>query len=455
MAGSQGRIEALYGPVVDIRFKDGLPRMYERVVTQNCEGEDIDLEVVAYLGEDIARCIALAPTYGLKRWAAAEALARPITVPEAENVTGRILNVLGEPIDNKGSIAAGEMFPIRRLDMGKKERMVSEEVEILETGIKVIDLLSPLVKGSKTGIIGGAALGKSILTLEIINNATKIYKGNCVFCGAGERTREGNELYYELEKVKVLDRVVMVFGQMNESPGARFEIVNTAVTLAETFQRKGHDVLFFLDNVYRFVQAGGELSTLLGRIPSENGYQSTLVSEISGFHERIRSQWGSAITAIEAVYVPADDITDPAVVTILAYLDSILVLSREHVQQGLYPAIDPLQSSSSFLNPLIVGQRHFDIAQEVVRILRKHEELGRLVSIIGLEELSESERLDFERAKKIRNFLTQPFFTAEEYTGKKGAYVPLKATLQGCEQIIKGGVDKISESRLYMIGALE
>ena len=379
----------------------------------------------------------------------------PISVPAGEKVTGRILNVLGEAIDNQEQLVYKETFPIRHLDTDKKERIFSEDTEILETGIKVIDFLFPLVRGSKTGIIGGAALGKSILTLEIINNVTKFYRGHCVFCGAGERTREGNELYYELKKAGVLDKVVMVFGQMNESPGTRFEVVNTAITLAESLQRKGKDVLFFLDNVYRFVQAGGELSTLLGRIPSENGYQPTLVSEVSGFHERIRTRWNSSITAIEAVYVPADDITDPAVVTILAYLDSTMVLSREYIQRGLYPAIDPLQSSSSHLSPSVIGNRHFEIAQETIRILRKHQELERLVSIIGVEELSEGEKIIFQRARKLRYFLTQPFFTAEEYTGRKGEYVPLQESIRGCEKIIRGEADNIAENRLYLIGAFD
>jgi len=451
----KGKVVALYGPVVDIVFSEGLPEIYEKVITHNYEGQRIDLEVIEYLGSDTTRCVAFSPTHGLKRWAEAEAVGQPVTVPKAEDATGRILNVLGEPIDNKEPVVSDEEYPVRGGEPEKMERISDDKSEILETGIKMIDFLFPLVKGSKTGIIGGAGLGKSVLTLEIINNITSIYKGYCVFCGAGERTREGNELYYELERVKILDKIVMVFGQMNEPPGTRFEVVNTALTLAETFQKKGEDVLFFLDNVYRFVQAGSELSTLMGRIPSENGYQPTLVSEVSAFQNRIRNRWNSSITAVEAVYVPADDISDPAVVTILAYLDSTFVLSREYIQQGLYPAIDPLQSSSSYFNPSVIGQRHFDVAQEVLRILRKHEELERLVAIIGLEELSEAERLDFERARRVRNFFTQSFFTAEEYTGRKGAYVCLEDTIRSCEKIVKGELDKVPESKLYMIGAID
>lgn len=450
----KGKVIAVYGPVVDVVFLQNLPSIYERLITYNCEDQRIDLEVIEYLENSVARCIAFTPTYGLKRNAEVNPTGAPIKVHEASKVTGRVINVLGEPIDNKELSAEGERFPIHRTEMGDEEKeLVGTEVEILETGIKVIDFLFPLVKGSKTGIIGGAALGKSILTLEIIHNITQIHRGYCVFCGAGERTREGNELYYELEKAGILDRVAMVFGQMNESPGARFEVVNTAITLAESLQREGQDVLFFLDNVYRFVQAGSELSALLGRIPSESGYQPTLASEVSKFHERIRTHWGSSITAVEAVYVPADDITDPAVVTIFAYLDSMMILSREYVQRGFYPAIDPLQSSSGYLNPSIVGYHHFDLTQEVLRVLHKYEDLQRLVAIIGIEELSEEERIDFERAKKLHNFFTQPFFTAEEYTGKKGIYVPLKDTIAGCEKIIKGELDKTPEGRLYMIGA--
>lgn len=451
----KGKVAAVYGPVVDVMFEEVLPKIYERIITHNCEGQQIDLEVVEFLKNNSVRCIAFTPTYGLKRWTDARATGAPVRVPEAKMVAGRVLNVLGEAVDGKPDADCPRGYSIRRLEEEKTEQIDTGEIEILETGVKVIDFLFPLVKGSKTGVIGGAALGKSILTLEIIHNITKIHKGYCVFCGAGERTREGNELYFELKKSGILDRVVMVFGQMNESPGARFEVVNTAVTFAETLQKEGHDVLFFLDNVYRFVQAGSELSALLGRIPSESGYQPTMVSEVSSFHERIRSHWGSSITAVEAVYVPADDLTDPAVVTIFAYLDSLMILSRDYIQRGLYPAIDPLQSSSSFLSPNIVGYRHFGVAQEVLRMMHKHQELERLVAIIGIEELSEEERTDFERAKRLRNFFTQPFFVAEEYTGKPGSYVSLKDTIAGCEKITRGDLDKVSESKLYMIGALD
>ncbi len=455
-----GKISAVNGSIVDVVFpeREELPGISEALKAFNCEGKPVVFEVVEYFGQNSVRCICFQPAYGLTRGAVVRRTKAPICINKAELVVGRVLNVLGEPIDkNKdfpqpGSLAIKEnkfegsrLLGVRRL----------EGLQIMETGIKVIDLLFPLVKGSKTGIIGGAALGKSLLTLEIIHNIVKLHRGACVFCGAGERTREGNELYYEFKKTDVLNKIVMVFGQMNESPAARFEVVNTGITFAESFQRDGKDVLFFLDNVYRFVQAGGELSAMLGRIPSESGYQPTLSSEVGSFHERIRWREGSSITAVEAVYVPADDLTDPAVVAIFAYLDSIIVLSREYVQQGFYPAIDPLQSSNAYLNPQIIGSRHFEISQEVLRILRRYSELTRLVAIIGVDELSDDERQIFERAKRIRNFLTQPFFTAEDYTGRKGVYVSLVDTLSSCEKILKGELDRVSESKLYMIDSVE
>ncbi|HDL09800.1 MAG TPA: F0F1 ATP synthase subunit beta, partial [Candidatus Omnitrophica bacterium] len=317
------------------------------------------------------------------------------------------------------------------------------------------DLLFPLVKGSKTGIIGGAALGKSVLILELMHNIIKKHKGACVFTGAGERIREGNELYFELVKQGIIDKVMMAFGQMNEPPGVRFEVTFAGISLAEHLQERNQDVLFFIDNVYRFVQAGAEISTLLGRVPSETGYQPTLASEASDFQERIHSKESGSITAVEAIYVPADDLTDPAVVTILSYLDSILVLSREKFQAGLYPAIDPLLSSCSNLDPSIIGKRHFDIVQEVLRIFTKYEELRKMVMVIGIEELSKADRILYERARRLQNFLTQPFFVAEVYTGREGEYVTIEETLEGCEKIISGRLDNIPEEKFYLIGKIE
>ncbi|MBI2495109.1 MAG: F0F1 ATP synthase subunit beta [Candidatus Omnitrophica bacterium] len=327
--------------------------------------------------------------------------------------------------------------------------------EIMETGIKVIDLLFPLVKGSTTGILGGAALGKSVLILEILHNIIGKHRGVCVFSGIGERTREGNELYHEFIRTHLLERSILVFGQMNESPGARFETAQVGVTLAESLQTQGQDVLLFVDNVFRFAQAGSELSALLGRIPSETGYQPTLTSEISQLHERIKSRQGASVTAVEAVYVPGDDLTDPAVVAIFAHLDSFLVLSRLHVQRGLYPAINPLESSSGFFSQRLIGKRHFEVAQGVLQHVQKHDELQRIVSIIGKEELSAQERLVFDRARKLQAFLTQPFFTVELHTGRTGCFIELEGTLTGCERIMEGRLDAVPEEQLYMIGSLD
>jgi F-type H+-transporting ATPase subunit beta len=386
------------------------------------------------------------------------AAGQPLVIPVGEELFGRIINVMGAPIDGKGPIKAKESRAIHRdisklhMDVGG---LAGVKAVVLETGIKVMDLLFPVVKGSKTGIVGGAALGKTLLTLELIHNVVEEHEGACVFAGVGERIREGNELYYEFEKEGILKKVMMAFGQMDEPPGARFEVIKTGITLAEWLHDQKKDVLLFIDNVYRFVQAGAEISTLMGRVPSETGYQPTLSSEVGDFHERIKSSGQGSISAFEAVFVPADDLTDPAVVTIFSYLDSVLVLSRERVQLGLYPAIDPLASSSSNLDVAIVGQRHFDVAQETLRMLTKYDELRRIVAVIGVDELAKADRILYERARKLQNFLTQPFFTAEAYTGKKGEFVPLADTIDGCERIIEGKADALDERDLYLIGKFQ
>ncbi len=455
-----GKVIAVQGPVVDVKFaqENDVPNLYEVIETKSFDGRRIVLEVAEHLENNIARCIALASTLNLQYNAPAQPLGEPIRIPVGEGMFGRIINVIGEPIDRKGVIEYQETSPIRKNISNIRlnpDRLMTGEFELLETGIKIIDLLFPMVKGSKTGVLGGAALGKSILILELIHNIVERHKGVCVFTGAGERIREGNELYFEFVKQKVIDKIMMAFGQMNEPPGARFEVALTGITLAEHLQEQNKDVLFFIDNVFRFVQAGAEISTLLGRVPSETGYQPTLSSEVSDFQERIRSREGGSITAIEAVYVPADDLTDPAVVTIFSYLDSIMVLSREKIQLGLYPAIDPLLSSSSNLDPSVVGSEHFDIAQEMLKILAKYEELRRIVMVIGIEELSKADRTLYERARKLQNFLTQPFFAAEVYTNRKGEYVTIKETLEGCSKIIAGRLDQIPEDKFYMIGRVE
>ena len=456
-----GKVVAVYGPVVDVQFDAAaaLPAVYETLTLATIDGAPLVLEVMEHRDQHVCRCIALGPTFGLQRNAPVAAQGKALHIPHAEQLYGRVVNVLGEPIDGKGPIPPGIRVPIRssvssetHVEMGTR---AGAKFEIMETGIKMLDLLFPLLKGSKTGILGGAALGKSTVILEIIHNIITKQRGVCVFAGIGERTREGNELYHEFVRTDLLKRSVLVFGQMNEPPGARFETAQVGVTLAESLQGKGHDVLMFVDNVFRFAQAGSELSALLGRIPSETGYQPTLTSEISQFHERIRSQEGGAsITAVEAVYVPADDLTDPAVVSIFAHLDSILVLSRLHVQRGLYPAISPLESSSGFLSVDVIGKRHFDVTQGVLRHFQKFDELQRIVSIIGKEELSKPERIVFDRARKLQNFMTQPFFTVELHTGRKGAYVPLEDTVAGCEKIMDGTLDAVPEDQFYMIGSL-
>jgi len=460
MAVKEGKIIAVYGSVVDVQFKgQALPVIYEVINTATFSGQEVVLEVLEHHEPDICRCIALTPTYGLRRNSSCVATGKSLSVPTGENLYGRVVNVLGKPIDNKGDVAGTDTIPVRSGRESRRQILVEAgsklKFDIMETGIKAVDLLAPLVKGSKTGILGGAALGKTILMLEIIHNIITKHRGTCVFAGVGERIREGNELYHEFLRTGLLDKSIMIFGQMNESSGARFEAAQTGIAIAESVQRKGEDVLFFMDNVFRFAQAGSELSALLGRIPSETGYQPTLVSEISEFHERIRSQKGASITSVEAVYVPADDLTDPAVVTIFSHLDSILVLSRDRVQRGLYPAIDMLLSTSSFIDPDVLGRRHFDIAQEVIKYFQKYEELQRIVAIIGKEELNKNERLFYERALKLQNFLTQPFYTAELYTGRPGVYVGLEETIAGCERIVSGGADGESEEKFFMIGGME
>jgi len=456
-----GKIVSVQGPVVDVKFKtaDEVPNIFNVIKTKTFDGTVVVMEVAEHLPGYVARCISINSTINIQRNQEAEASVGPISIPAGDALYGRIINVLGEPIDQKGEIKDQELFPIRRKDMGsiaKAPKDAGKSIEVMETGIKIVDLLFPVVKGGKTGILGGAALGKSILTLEIIHHIVKKYQGSCIFTGVGERIREGNELYYELLKHDILPKTMMVFGQMNEPPGARFGVAMTGITMAEAVQRKNQDVLLFVDNIFRFVQAGAEISTLLGRVPSETGYQPTLISEASEFHERIRSskETGGSCTSFEAVYVPADDLTDPAVVAIFSFLDSILVLSRERIQLGLYPAVDPLLSSSSNLDIDIVGRRHFDISQEAIKIFQRYEELRRIVLVIGIDELSAADRTLYERARKLQNFLTQPFFVAEAYTGKKGAYVSVEQTLEGCEKIINGRVDTMPEEEFYLIGAV-
>ncbi len=451
----EGRVVAVQGPVVDVRFAriEDMPDLHETVLTRAFDKREIVLLVAEHLEGNIARCVALKSTLNLQRNATATSTGAPLTIPVGDELFGRIINVMGEPIDGKGPIETARTDVIHkdvsRVDVDVKT-LRKGGGDVLETGIKAVDLLFPVVRGSKTGVIGGAGCGKTVLISELIHNIVEEHQGACVFAGIGERIREGNELYFEFEQVGILDKVMMAFGQMDEPPGARFNVILTGITLAEYLQSTGREVLLFMDNVFRFVQAGAEISTLLGRTPSETGYQPTLGSEVGDVHERIRGN----VSAFEAVYVPADDTTDPAVVAIFSYLDAVMVLSRERTQLGLYPAIDPLASSCSNLNPATIGQRHFDLSQEALRILTKYDELRRIVAVIGIDELSRADRTLYERARKIQNFLTQPMFVAETYVGKKGQYVHTGQTLDGIEKIIDGKLDGTPEEQLYMIGAV-
>jgi len=452
----RGRVTAVQGPVVDVTFNtvEDMPDLHEVIKTRTFDKRDAMLVVAEHLEGNVARCVSLASTLNLQRNAPAVGTGSPLKVPVGNALFGRIINVMGQPIDGKGPIAAEAVWPIHR-DLSKLDlsvdRVKNSRADVLETGIKIVDLLFPVVRGSKTGIIGGAGCGKTVLISELIHNIVEEHDGACVFTGIGERIREGNELYYEFEQVGILDKVMMAFGQMDEPPGARFNIVLTGITLAEYLQSQGKEVLLFMDNVFRFVQAGAEISTLLGRTPSETGYQPTLSSEVGDVHERIKG----TISAFEAVYVPADDTTDPAVVAIFSYLDAVMVLSRERTQLGLYPGIDPLASSCSNLSAAVVGQRHFDLSQEVMRIFTKYDELRRIVAVIGVDELSKTDRTIYERARKLTNFLTQPMFVAESYTGRKGQFVRREETLDAIDRIVSGEADSRPDDQFYMIGKLE
>lgn len=455
----KGRVVSVQGPVVDVKFQsvEDIPDLHEIVLVRTFDKREVSLEVAEHLEGNMARCIALSSTLNLQRNAPATVTGAPLTIPVGEELFGRIINVRGEPIDGKGPINAKEYRPIHRdvtklkMNMGE---LAESKPEVMETGIKMFDLLFPVVKGSKTGILGGAGCGKTIVIQELIHNVAEKHSGASVFTGIGERIREGNELYYEFERDGILPKVMMAFGQMDEPPGARFEVAKTGITLAEWIQEQGRDVLLFMDNVFRFVQAGAEISTLMGRVPSETGYQPTLSSEVGELHERIKSTAKGSISAFEAVYVPADDLTDPAVVAIFSYLDSVLVLSRDRAQLGLYPAIDPLTSSCSNLDPKIIGQHHFDVAQETFRVLTKYDELRRIVAVIGIDELSHADRTLYERARKLQNYMTQPCFVAEAYTARKGQYVTVEDSVKGAEIILEGEMDNRDERDFYMVGKI-
>ncbi len=450
-----GKITQIIGAVLDIKFSQGkLPEINEAIKILMKSGNTLVVEVSQHLGDDTVRCIAMGPTDGLVRGMDAEATGAPISVPVGENTLGRMFNVLGEPIDGKDAVTDAEYNPIHRKAPAFEEQSTS--TEILETGIKVIDLLCPYQKGGKIGLFGGAGVGKTVLIQELIRNIATEHGGYSVFTGVGERTREGNDLYYEMKESGVLDKTTMIFGQMNEPPGARMRVGLTGLTMAEYFRDKGgKDVLLFIDNIFRFTQAGSEVSALLGRMPSAVGYQPTLQTEMGALQERITSTKNGSITSVQAVYVPADDLTDPAPATTFAHLDATTVLSRSIVELGIYPAVDPLESTSRILDPRIVGDEHYSVARGVQEILQKYKELQDIIAILGMDELSEEDKLVVSRARKIQRFLSQPFFVAGQFTGLEGRYVPVGETIRSFKEILEGKHDDIPESYFLNAGSID
>ena len=449
-----GKITQIISAVLDIKFAGKLPEIYEAIEIPLADGGKLVVEVSQHLGDDTVRCIAMGPTDGLVRGMEAVATGAPITVPVGENTLGRIFNVLGDPIDNKPAPDCEQHFPIHRKAPAFEEQSTSTEV--LETGIKVVDLLCPYQKGGKIGLFGGAGVGKTVLIQELIHNIATEHGGYSVFTGVGERTREGNDLYHEMTDTGVINKTTMVFGQMNEPPGARMRVGLTGLTMAEYFRDKGgKDVLLFIDNIFRFTQAGSEVSALLGRMPSAVGYQPTLQTEMGALQERITSTKNGSITSVQAVYVPADDLTDPAPATTFAHLDATTVLSRSIVELGIYPAVDPLESTSRILDPKIVGEEHYAVARGVQEILQRYKELQDIIAILGMDELSEEEKLIVSRARKVQRFLSQPFHVAVQFTGLEGRYVPLEETIQGFKEILEGKHDNIPEGHFLNAGSID
>ena len=449
-----GKITQIISAVIDIKFAEGnLPEINSAINIKTKDGGKLVVEVAQHLGDDTVRCIALGPTDGLVRGMEAEATGAPISVPVGEQTLGRIFNVLGDPIDNKPAPEV-EHMPIHRKAPTFAEQATN--TEMLETGIKVVDLLCPYQKGGKIGLFGGAGVGKTVLIQELIRNIATEHGGYSVFTGVGERTREGNDLYHEMMDSGVIEKTTMVFGQMNEPPGARMRVGLTGLTMAEYFRDKGgKDVLLFIDNIYRFTQAGSEVSALLGRMPSAVGYQPTLQTEMGALQERITSTKNGSITSVQAVYVPADDLTDPAPATTFAHLDATTVLSRSIVELGIYPAVDPLESTSRILDPRIVGEEHYKVARDVQEILQKYKELQDIIAILGMDELSEEDKMVVSRARKVQRFLSQPFFVAGQFTGLEGRYVPVSETIQGFKEIIEGKYDDIPESYFLNCGGID
>ncbi len=449
-----GEITQVIGPVVDVEFQSGnLPEIYDALEIITDSGKVVT-EVQQLLGQNIVRSVAMSSTDGLKRGMKVINTKSPIKVPVGEGILGRILNVLGEPVDNMGEVKAEDYLPIHKNSPSLSEQ--NTEIEILETGIKVIDLLMPYQKGGKIGLFGGAGVGKTVLIMELIHNIASAHSGVSVFGGVGERTREGNDLYNEMKESGVIDKVALCYGQMNEPPGARMRVGLSTLTCAEYFRDVKHqDVLLFIDNIFRFVQAGSEVSALLGRMPSAVGYQPTLIQEVGELQERITSTKNGSITSVQAIYVPADDLTDPAPATTFTHLDASTVLSRNIASLGIYPAADPLESSSRALDPNIVGIEHYSVAKQVLEILQKYKDLQDIIAILGMDELSEEDKLTVNRARKIQKFLSQPFSVAEQFTGNKGKYVKLEDSIKGFKEIIEGKHDDIPEQAFYMVGTIE
>ncbi|PIP79390.1 MAG: F0F1 ATP synthase subunit beta [Gammaproteobacteria bacterium CG22_combo_CG10-13_8_21_14_all_40_8] len=448
---STGSIVEIIGAVVDVEFpRDSVPKVYDALmITEN----QLTLEVQQQLGGGVVRCIAMGASEGLKRGSEVSNTGAPINVPVGEKTLGRIMDVLGNPIDEKGPIGAETTMPIHRKAPSYAEQAAANE--LLETGIKVIDLICPFAKGGKVGLFGGAGVGKTVNMMELIRNIAAEHSGYSVFAGVGERTREGNDFYHEMTDSNVIDKVSLVYGQMNEPPGNRLRVALTGLTMAEKFRDEGRDVLLFIDNIYRYTLAGTEVSALLGRMPSAVGYQPTLAEEMGALQERITSTKTGSITSIQAVYVPADDLTDPSPATTFAHLDATVVLSRQIAELGIYPAIDPLDSTSRQLDPLVIGEEHYDVARGVQSVLQRYKELKDIIAILGMDELSEEDKLSVTRARKIQRFLSQPFFVAEVFTGSPGKYVSLKDTIAGFKGILGGEFDHLPEQAFYMVGSID
>ncbi|MGK2912891.1 MAG: F0F1 ATP synthase subunit beta [Porticoccaceae bacterium] len=448
---SSGRIVQIIGAVIDVEFpRDQVPNIYDALMVAD---KGLTLEVQQQLGDGVVRTIAMGSSEGLSRGLGVTNTGTAISVPVGQGTLGRIMDVLGKPIDQAGPVQAEKYMPIHRKAPLYAEQ--SSAIELLETGIKVIDLIMPIAKGGKIGLFGGAGVGKTVTLMELIRNIAMEHSGFSVFAGVGERTREGNDFYHEMKESSVLDKVALVYGQMNEPPGNRLRVALTGLTMAEYFRDEGRDVLMFVDNIYRYTLAGTEVSALLGRMPSAVGYQPTLAEEMGVLQERITSTKTGSITSFQAVYVPADDLTDPSPATTFAHLDATLVLSRQIAELGIYPAVDPLDSTSRLLDPLVIGQEHYDVARGVQSVLQRYKELRDIIAILGMDELSEDDKLVVARARKIQRFLSQPFFVAEVFTGSSGKYVPMKDTIQGFKGILDGDYDDLPEQAFYMVGSIE